>query len=331
MIDDREPKDTEFSSNDTAQSVIRVLNKIDLSGRTPGVLNTVDQEDESPSPTVAVSAVTGAGIHDLEQMIIHCLGIGEAETTSPFSARERHVTCLKRAEAALDEASDRFQESQACELLAEDLKRVHTELGAITGAFGADDMLGEIFGHRPVMAFTGSTMRVALVTTHLPLADVPSAVTSAMVEHTVRTAHRALIDDLGLEAPRLYVCGLNPHAGEDGELGKTEKTVIAPVIERLRGEGMSVEGPICAEAAFMTAARGEVDMVVAMYHDQGLVPLKVVDFGRSVNWTLGLPIIRTSVDHGTADALVGTGNADPSSMQAAIRLAMDIVRRRRTS
>ena len=196
---------------------------------------------------------------------------------------------------------------------------------------GHTDMLGEIFGHRPVMAFTGSTMRVALVTTHLPLADVPSAVTSAMVEHTVRTAHRALIDDLGLEAPRLYVCGLNPHAGEDGELGNTEKTVIAPVIERLRGEGMSVEGPICAEAAFMTAARGEVDMVVAMYHDQGLVPLKVVDFGRSVNWTLGLPIIRTSVDHGTADALVGTGNADPSSMQAAIRLAMDIVRRRRTS
>ena len=100
VIDDREPKDTELSSSDTAQSVIRVLNKIDLSGRAPGVLNTVDQEDESPSPTVAVSAVTGAGIHDLEQMIIHCLGIGEAETTSPFSARERHVTCLKRAEAA---------------------------------------------------------------------------------------------------------------------------------------------------------------------------------------------------------------------------------------
>ena len=145
VIDDREPKDAEFSSNDTAQSVIRVLNKIDLSGRTPGVLNTAEQENETPSPTVAVSAVTGAGIHGLEQMIIHCLGIGEAETTSPFSARERHVTCLKRAEAALDEASDRFRESQAGELLAEDLRRVHTELSAITGAFGADDLLGEIF------------------------------------------------------------------------------------------------------------------------------------------------------------------------------------------
>ncbi len=109
------------------------------------MLNTADQEDESPSTTVAVSAVTGAGIHDLEQLIIRCLGMGGAETTSPFSARERHVTCLNRAEAALDEASDRFQESQAGELLAEDLRRVHTELGAVTGAFGADELLGEIF------------------------------------------------------------------------------------------------------------------------------------------------------------------------------------------
>ena len=145
VIDDRGPKDTELSSGNTAQSVIRVLNKIDLSGRAPGVLSATDQEGESPSPTVAVSAVTGEGIHDLEQMIIHCLGMGKAETTSPFSARERHVTCLKRAEAALDEASGRFQESQAGELLAEDLRRVHVELGAITGAFGADDLLGEIF------------------------------------------------------------------------------------------------------------------------------------------------------------------------------------------
>ena len=145
VIDDREPKDTELSPSDSAQSVIRVLNKIDLSGRAPGVLNAANQEDESVLPSVAVSAVTGEGIHALEQMIIHCLSMSEAGTTSPFSARERHVACLKRAEAALDEASERFQESQAGELLAEDLRRVHAELGAITGAFGADDLLGEIF------------------------------------------------------------------------------------------------------------------------------------------------------------------------------------------
>ena len=145
VIDDREPKDTELSPSDSAQTVIRVLNKIDLSGRAPGVLNAANQEDESVPPSVAVSAVTGEGIHALEQMIIHCLSMSEAGTTSPFSARERHVACLKRAEAALDEASERFQESQAGELLAEDLRRVHAELGAITGAFGADDLLGEIF------------------------------------------------------------------------------------------------------------------------------------------------------------------------------------------
>ena len=145
VVDDREPKNIEFASNGNAQSVIRVLNKIDLSGRTPGESNAVDQSDESAPHTVAVSALTGEGIHALERMIIRCLGLGEAETTSPFSARERHIICLKRAAAALDEASDRFQDSHAGELLAEDLRRVHAELGAITGAFGANDLLGEIF------------------------------------------------------------------------------------------------------------------------------------------------------------------------------------------
>jgi tRNA modification GTPase len=145
VIDDREPKEAERSSRDNAQSVIRVLNKIDLSGRAPGVLTATYQEDKSTPPTVAVSAVTGEGIDALEQAIIRFLGVGEAQTTSPFSARERHVTCLKRAEAELDEASGRFEVSQAGELLAEDLRRVHAELGAITGTFGADDLLGEIF------------------------------------------------------------------------------------------------------------------------------------------------------------------------------------------
>ena len=193
---------------------------------------------------------------------------------------------------------------------------------------GHTDMLGELCAARPVMAFTGGRLRVALVTTHLPLEAVPGAITPERVAHTVRTAHDALVDDLGITAPKLMLCGLNPHAGEGGELGDTEQRVLQPVADMLRAEGLGLIGPICAETAFMSAARGEVDMVVAMYHDQGLVPLKVVDFGRSVNWTLGLPIIRTSVDHGTADSLVGTGRADSSSMTSAIQLAMDIVRRR---
>jgi tRNA modification GTPase len=145
VVDDREPKKAVLYSNDNKQPLIRVLNKIDLSGRAPGVVTATDQEDESIPPSVAVSAMTGEGIQALEQVIIQCLGMAEVGTTSPFSARERHVTCLKRAEVALDEASDRFKISQAGELLAEDLRRVHAELGAITGTFGADDLLGKIF------------------------------------------------------------------------------------------------------------------------------------------------------------------------------------------
>jgi 4-hydroxythreonine-4-phosphate dehydrogenase len=200
----------------------------------------------------------------------------------------------------------------------------------ISGGFdcmGHTDLLGGICGVEPVMAFTGGRVRVALVTTHIPLDAVAAMITPRRVAYTVRTANRALMDDLGLSTPRLALCGLNPHAGEQGKLGRCELDVLGPAADVLRAEGIQLVGPISAETAFMAAAGGDFDMVVAMYHDQGLVPLKVLDFGRSVNWTLGLPIIRTSVDHGTADALVGTGRADPSSMMAAIDLAIQIAGR----
>ena len=191
---------------------------------------------------------------------------------------------------------------------------------------GHTDMLGEVFGVDPVMAFAGGTIRVALVTTHVELAAVQDNITARRVRYVVQTAHAALRTDLGIASPRLALCGLNPHAGEDGELGRTEIDVLAPVAERLREEGIDVVGPISAETAFMDAVKGQYDMVIAMFHDQGLVPLKVLDFGRSVNWTLGLPIIRTSVDHGTADDLVGLNAADHSSMVAAIELALLLAR-----
>ena len=191
---------------------------------------------------------------------------------------------------------------------------------------GHTDMLGEVFGVDPVMAFAGGTIRVALVTTHVELAAVQDNITDRRVRYVVQTAHAALRTDLGIASPRLALCGLNPHAGENGELGRTEIDVLAPVAERLREEGIDVVGPVSAETAFMDAVKGQYDMVVAMFHDQGLVPLKVLDFGRSVNWTLGLPIIRTSVDHGTADDLVGLNAADHSSMVAAIELALLLAR-----
>ncbi|MBN2799341.1 MAG: 4-hydroxythreonine-4-phosphate dehydrogenase PdxA [Deltaproteobacteria bacterium] len=184
---------------------------------------------------------------------------------------------------------------------------------------GHTDFLGHLCGvASPVMAFTGGSLRVALVTVHLPLSRVAEAVTVEAVLHTLRVAHQALIDQVGIPSPRLILCGLNPHAGDDGLLGREELEVIGPAAALARREGISVHGPVSAEGAFLAARRGEGDMVVAMYHDQGLAPLKLVDFGRSVNWTLGLPIIRTSVDHGTADGIAGQGIADPASMIAAL-------------
>ena len=201
----------------------------------------------------------------------------------------------------------------------------------VAGGFqhmGHTDLLGAICGvDEPVMAFVGGDLRVALVTVHLALADVPAQITTARVARVVALADRALRRDLGLSAPRILVCGLNPHAGEGGLLGREEIEQIAPAVARARAAGVDAQGPVSAETAFLTARRGDCDLVVAMYHDQGLAPLKAVDFGRSVNWTLGLPMLRTSVDHGTADDLVGTGRADPASMVAALRLALDICAR----
>lgn len=185
---------------------------------------------------------------------------------------------------------------------------------------GHTDFLGALCGvEEPLMAFVGGPVRVILVTVHVPLAAVPALITPARVLHTLRHAHAALRAQLGVPAPRLVVCGLNPHAGEQGELGREEIDAIAPAVAQARAEGIDARGPVSAETAFMHPEEG--DMIVAMYHDQGLAPLKRVDFGRLVNWTIGLPIVRTSVDHGTADALVGTGLARPDSMIAALQLA----------
>jgi len=188
---------------------------------------------------------------------------------------------------------------------------------------GHTELLGSLCGAEPVMAFVGGELRVALVTTHLPLMEVGAALTAERIQHTVRTAAHALRTHLGLSRVRIAVCGLNPHAGDDGALGHEEQTIIGPALDPLRTD-LDLLGPISAEAAFLAARRGEVDLVVAMYHDQGLAPLKAVDFGRSVNWTLGLPIVRTSVDHGTAYDLAGRGVADPSSMVAAVELALHL-------
>lgn len=175
-----------------------------------------------------------------------------------------------------------------------------------------------------VMMLVGGDMRVALATTHLALKDVPAAITQTSLETTIRILHHDLIQKFGLPNPRILIAGLNPHAGEDGYLGREEIEIINPVLEKLRAEGMRLVGALPADTLFAKHHLSLADAVLAMYHDQGLPVLKHASFGEGVNVTLGLPIIRTSVDHGTALDLAGTGNINIGSMLAAIELAITL-------
>ena len=181
---------------------------------------------------------------------------------------------------------------------------------------------------RVVMMLAGAGLRVALATTHLPLKDVPAAITRHELETTIRILHADLVSKFGIAQPRILVAGLNPHAGEGGHMGREEIEVIAPVLEQLRGEGMDLVGPLPADTLFTRGVLAGSDAQLAMYHDQGLAVLKYAAFEDGINITLGLPIIRTSVDHGTALALAGTGRADPSSLFAAVDLAVQLAQRR---
>ncbi len=176
---------------------------------------------------------------------------------------------------------------------------------------------------------TWGELRVALVTTHLPLAEVPRALSRESIVETGEILVRDLTARFGLAQPRIAVCGLNPHAGEGGHLGREEIDVIAPAIAALRARGVRAEGPFPADTIFVPDHARDFDVILAMYHDQGLAPLKLATFGGGVNVTLGLPFIRTSVDHGTALDLAGTGRADPSSLRAALALAATLARNAR--
>lgn len=190
---------------------------------------------------------------------------------------------------------------------------------------GHTEFLAELtHSEQVVMMLVGGGMRVALATTHLPLKDVPQAITRSSLETTMRILHHDLVTKFGITNPRILVAGLNPHAGEDGYLGREEIEVINPVLEKLRTEGMNLVGALPADTLFAKHHLSKADAVLAMYHDQGLPVLKHASFGEGVNVTLGLPIIRTSVDHGTALDLAGTGNIEIGSLLAAIDLAISL-------
>jgi 4-hydroxythreonine-4-phosphate dehydrogenase len=186
---------------------------------------------------------------------------------------------------------------------------------------GHTDLLGHLTGSpRVAMMFWSEPLRVVLGTVHLPLAQVPEALTRETLDGIIQLTAREL-PRFGFPRPRLALAGLNPHAGEDGLLGEEEARVLAPAVRAAAAAGISIAGPLPADTLFVRAARGEFDAVIACYHDQGLIPVKLLAFGRAVNVTLGLPIVRTSVDHGTAFDIAGKNVADPSSMVEAVLLA----------
>jgi 4-hydroxythreonine-4-phosphate dehydrogenase len=198
---------------------------------------------------------------------------------------------------------------------------------------GHTELIGRMAGGAPVMGFsgemsTGETIRLALVTIHEPLAAVPGLVTADRILETLRIAHADLRARFGISHPRIGVAGLNPHAGEMGRIGFEDDAVIAPALESARRAGISVEGPIPGDTLFLPRTRARFDLLVAMYHDQGLAPFKALTCGAGVNVTLGLSIIRTSPDHGTAFEIAGRDQADASSMRAALRLAITLARSR---
>ena len=190
---------------------------------------------------------------------------------------------------------------------------------------GHTDLLAHLTGTSDVaMMFHSDVLRVVLATVHVPLSEVSRLLTRAEMVRVIRLASREL-PRFGYSRPRLVVCGLNPHAGEHGLIGREDWETLAPAIEACRAEGIEVSGPFPADTLFVRAMRGGIDAIIACYHDQGLIPVKLAAFGRSVNVTIGLPIVRTSVDHGTAFDIAGQGIADPSSMVEAIGLAARIV------
>lgn len=196
---------------------------------------------------------------------------------------------------------------------------------------GQTEFVAYACGYAPgdaVMMLAGPHLRAVPLTVHIALSEVPSQLSAALIERKARVVAMALIRDFGISNPRIAVAGLNPHAGEEGRMGDEEARIIAPAIAHLQAEGLAVTGPHPPDAMFTARAREIYDVALCMYHDQALIPLKTLDFDQGVNVTLGLPVVRTSPDHGTAFGIAGTGQADPGAMIAAIRMAGDCSLRR---
>jgi 4-hydroxythreonine-4-phosphate dehydrogenase len=222
----------------------------------------------------------------------------------------------------ITEALDAIRQGHADALVTAPISKEALGLAGLRFAGHTDFLAETLEAPHAVMMLAGGPLRVALVTHHMALADVPAALTCDGIVDVARVTHDALRRYWGIAEPRLAVCGLNPHASDGGRFGHEEAQIVGPAIDALHHAGIAAHGPVAPDTCFLRATRGEFDGVVALYHDQGLIPLKLLAFDEAVNVTLGLPIVRTSPDHGTAYDIAGQGVASPVSMIAAIRLAV---------
>ena len=225
----------------------------------------------------------------------------------------------------LDKAVDAVQRGTFAAMVTAPVQKSVINDAGIKFTGHTEFLQGKAGANKVVMMLASPSLRVALVTTHLPLREVADAITQKELEQTIKILNAELIARFGIASPKILIAGLNPHAGEDGHLGYEEIDIIEPVLKRLRKKGYELVGPLPADTLFTEKYLESADAALAMYHDQGLPVLKSQGFGESVNVTLGLPFIRTSVDHGTALNLAGTGQADESSLQAAINMAHQMV------
>jgi 4-hydroxythreonine-4-phosphate dehydrogenase len=269
-------------------------------------------------PEIAHKAAMDPTLAESCEIILY--GPQSEEATARFS---RGRVSAEAGRAAYDAVVGAVADASAGRIDAIATAPINKEAFAAAGLpwRGHTDLLAHLTGaSRVAMMFYAESLRVVLATVHIPLAEVPSALTRETLEGVIDLA-AAELPRFGIDSPRLALAGLNPHAGEHGLMGREDDDVLAPAVEACRSRGVAIVGPLPADTVFVRAMRGEFDAVVACYHDQGLIPIKLVAFGKAVNVTLGLPIIRTSVDHGTAFDIAGQGIADPSSMIEAIGLA----------
>lgn len=245
-----------------------------------------------------------------------------------LAAFERGRVSAAAAQSAYGAIVQAVEDARASRIAAVATAPINKEAFAAAGLSwrGHTDLLAHLTGARRVaMLFYADVLRVVLATVHIPLAEVSQALTRRALDEIIGLS-AAELPRFGFPSPRLALAGLNPHAGEHGVIGREDDEVLAPAVAAARGRGIRIDGPLPADTVFVRAMRGEFDAVIACYHDQGLIPVKLVAFGRAVNVTLGLPIIRTSVDHGTAFDIAGRGIADPSSMIEAVKLAARLAR-----